>query len=155
MQFNSSAQTDYYYWAPHGWSIRNWILACSILAFWDFIIWDHPLSHGEPNSCRTRQSKRSLADPSWRQPERRAARLAPAGTRDGRLHRRCRPVGGSELARKSRESAEDYKLLRTLQLLPTQQVCDFGCGNGYYTLQLARLVGPRRKCMPLISNKKC
>jgi ubiquinone/menaquinone biosynthesis C-methylase UbiE len=34
-------------------------------------------------------------------------------------------------------------MLQALGVKPGQTVCDMGCGNGFYTLQLARLVGPR------------
>ena len=54
--------------------------------------------------------------------------------------------GADWLIRKSRETEEEpRKLMNSLQLKPKQQVCDFGCGNGYYTLQLAQQVGPRGK----------
>jgi len=54
--------------------------------------------------------------------------------------------GAEWLIRKSRETEEQpRKLLKALQLQPKQQVCDFGCGNGYYTLQLAQRVGPQGK----------
>ncbi len=54
--------------------------------------------------------------------------------------------GADWLTRKEREREEEpRKLLKSLELKPGQQVCDFGCGNGYHTLQLARQVGPRGK----------
>jgi len=54
--------------------------------------------------------------------------------------------GAGWLIRKSRETEEQPRnLLKALQLKPKQQVCDFGCGNGFYTLQLAHRVGPRGK----------
>ena len=54
--------------------------------------------------------------------------------------------GAEWLTRKSREREEaPHKLLRALQIRPGQHVCDFGCGNGYYTFQLALRVGPRGK----------
>jgi ubiquinone/menaquinone biosynthesis C-methylase UbiE len=34
-------------------------------------------------------------------------------------------------------------MLKALGVKPGQTVCDMGCGNGFYTLQLARLVGPK------------
>lgn len=40
-----------------------------------------------------------------------------------------------------REEAPD-RLLALLGVKPGQTVCDFGCGNGYHTLKLARQVGP-------------
>ena len=54
--------------------------------------------------------------------------------------------GAEWLTRKSRVREEQpRKLLDALQVKPGQQVCDFGCGNGYHTLPLARAVGPRGK----------
>ncbi len=52
--------------------------------------------------------------------------------------------GAPWLTRQSREREEEpQKMLRSLEVKPGQQVCDFGCGNGYHTLQLASKVGPR------------
>jgi cyclopropane fatty-acyl-phospholipid synthase-like methyltransferase len=52
--------------------------------------------------------------------------------------------GAAWLTRNTREAEENpARLLRALKLKEGQTVCDFGCGNGYYTLQLARLVGAR------------
>ena len=52
--------------------------------------------------------------------------------------------GASWLIRETRAREEHpRKLLKALSLKPGQKVCDFGCGNGYYTLELAKLVGPR------------
>ena len=52
--------------------------------------------------------------------------------------------GAEWLIRESRASEEaPQQLLRALQLRPGQHVCDFGCGNGYYSLQLAQRVGPK------------
>ncbi|HEX6962448.1 MAG TPA: class I SAM-dependent methyltransferase [Lacipirellula sp.] len=52
--------------------------------------------------------------------------------------------GAGWLTRKSRTREEHpKKMLKSLALKPGQVVCDFGCGNGYHTLQLARLVGPK------------
>ena len=54
--------------------------------------------------------------------------------------------GAEWLTRKTRQREEQpRKLLKALQVKHGQQVCDFGCGNGYYTLPLARAVGPRGK----------
>jgi len=51
--------------------------------------------------------------------------------------------GAGWLTRKSRAKEENpAKLLEVLDLKPGQVVCDFGCGNGYHTLQLAKRVGP-------------
>jgi len=53
-------------------------------------------------------------------------------------------TGAPWLVRESRQREEDCRLLlRSLGVRPGQTVCDMGCGNGFYTLQLAKLVGPK------------
>jgi ubiquinone/menaquinone biosynthesis C-methylase UbiE len=53
-------------------------------------------------------------------------------------------TGAPWLVRESRQREEDCRtMLKALQVKPGQTVCDMGCGNGFYTLQLARLVGPK------------
>lgn len=52
-------------------------------------------------------------------------------------------TGAPWLVRESRQREEDCRmLLEALQLKPGQTICDLGCGNGFYTLELARRVGP-------------
>ncbi|NOY43400.1 MAG: class I SAM-dependent methyltransferase [Planctomycetes bacterium] len=52
--------------------------------------------------------------------------------------------GADWLTRDSREQEENpQRLIDTLQVKQGQQVCDFGCGNGYYSLRLAPLVGAK------------
>ena len=52
--------------------------------------------------------------------------------------------GAGWLTRASRVREEDPAgLLKALDLKQGQTVCDFGCGNGYHTLQLAKRVGPQ------------
>lgn len=52
--------------------------------------------------------------------------------------------GAGWLTRPSREAEEaPARLLQSLEVKPGQAVCDFGCGNGYHTLQLAKRVGPQ------------
>lgn len=54
--------------------------------------------------------------------------------------------GASWLIRKSREKEErPQELYQFLKLQRGQTVCDFGCGNGYHAIQMAKLVGPRGK----------
>ena len=51
-------------------------------------------------------------------------------------------LGAPWLTRESREREEDCALLlKALNVKPGQVVCDMGCGNGFYTLQLAKMVG--------------
>jgi ubiquinone/menaquinone biosynthesis C-methylase UbiE len=50
--------------------------------------------------------------------------------------------GANWLIRDSREQEENpRRLIAALQVKPGQQICDFGCGNGYYSLRLAPLAG--------------
>jgi ubiquinone/menaquinone biosynthesis C-methylase UbiE len=51
--------------------------------------------------------------------------------------------GAPWLVRESRQREEDCRqLIEALAIQPGQVVCDMGCGNGFYTLELAQLVGP-------------
>ena len=51
-------------------------------------------------------------------------------------------LGAPWLVRESRQREEDCAtLLEALKVKPGDTVCDLGCGNGFYTLKLARLVG--------------
>jgi ubiquinone/menaquinone biosynthesis C-methylase UbiE len=55
-------------------------------------------------------------------------------------------LGAPWLTRESREREEECsKLLRILRVKPGQTVCDMGCGNGFYALKLAKLVGDHGK----------
>ena len=50
--------------------------------------------------------------------------------------------GANWLIRDNREQEEHCEtLLKALELQPGQVICDMGCGNGYYTLPMAKLVG--------------
>lgn len=56
--------------------------------------------------------------------------------------------GAPWLVRESRAREEgSEQLLAALEIQPGQVVCDMGCGNGYYTLKLAKLVGPRGRVL--------
>ncbi|MBL9125205.1 MAG: class I SAM-dependent methyltransferase, partial [Planctomycetaceae bacterium] len=56
--------------------------------------------------------------------------------------------GADWLTRSTRIQEENpQKLLDALSIKPGQTVCDLGCGNGYYTLPLAHLVGPAGKVL--------
>jgi ubiquinone/menaquinone biosynthesis C-methylase UbiE len=57
-------------------------------------------------------------------------------------------LGAPWLVRESREREEDCKtMLKALKIKPGQTVCDMGCGNGFYSLKLAKLVGPTGKIL--------
>lgn len=56
--------------------------------------------------------------------------------------------GADWLTRSTRIQEENpQKLMDALSIKPGQTICDLGCGNGYYTLELARLVGPEGKVL--------
>jgi len=55
-------------------------------------------------------------------------------------------TGAAWLVRESRQREEDCRrLIEELDVRPGQTVADLGCGNGFYTLKLARQTGPRGK----------
>jgi ubiquinone/menaquinone biosynthesis C-methylase UbiE len=55
-------------------------------------------------------------------------------------------LGAEWLVRNEREREERCSLmLATLGVKPGMTVCDMGCGNGFYTVQLAKMVGDKGK----------
>ncbi|MDA0253347.1 MAG: methyltransferase domain-containing protein [Planctomycetota bacterium] len=71
--------------------------------------------------------------------------IPPAATRfHGReIAQTMHYTGAPWLVRESRQREEDCRLLlEALEIKQGQRVCDLGSGNGFYTLQLARQVGP-------------
>jgi ubiquinone/menaquinone biosynthesis C-methylase UbiE len=55
-------------------------------------------------------------------------------------------LGAPWLVRESRDREEDCnQLLQALNIQAGDTVCDMGCGNGFYTLRIAKLVGDRGK----------
>ncbi len=86
----------------------------------------------EESDTSTQETRPRKTQPSWYL----GRQIAPTMSADG----------AEWLIRKSRVREEQpRKLLEALQIKRGQQVCDFGCGNGYHTLPLAREVGPRGK----------
>src|SRR4029078_10270396 len=52
-------------------------------------------------------------------------------------------AGAPWLTRESRDREEDCnKLIAELKLTPGMTICDMGCGNGFYTLRIAKRLGP-------------
>jgi len=57
-------------------------------------------------------------------------------------------TGAPWLTRDSRNREEEpAKLMKALKLKEGMTVCDLGCGNGFYTLKLAKEVGPTGKVL--------
>ena len=77
---------------------------------------------------------------------RRTTRVAPARYMGREIATTMHFTGADWLVRDSRQREEDCKrLLKELHVIPGQVICDMGCGNGFYTLPLARLAGKRGK----------
>ncbi len=87
-----------------------------------------------------------------------AATLRPAVAEDGAIPPPLTEYKGREIAqtmhylgapwlvRESREREEDCNtLLEALKIKPGETVCDLGCGNGFYSVKLAKLVGEQGK----------
>jgi ubiquinone/menaquinone biosynthesis C-methylase UbiE len=56
--------------------------------------------------------------------------------------------GADWLTRESREKEEHCKtLIKALKIQSGATVCDMGCGNGYYTLKIAKLVGKKGRVL--------
>jgi ubiquinone/menaquinone biosynthesis C-methylase UbiE len=56
--------------------------------------------------------------------------------------------GAPWLVRESRQREEDCEtLLKVLKVKPGMVVCDMGCGNGFYTLPIAKLVAPKGRVL--------
>ena len=73
-----------------------------------------------------------------------ATPTAPAVYMGRRIATTMHYTGAPWLVRESRQREEDCEsLLRALAVKTGQTVCDLGCGNGFYTLKLARQVGPK------------
>lgn len=76
----------------------------------------------------------------------RSAPIPPAAThhRGREIARTMHFAGAPWLVRDSRQREEDCRLLlEALAIEPGQTICDMGCGNGFYTMELARRVGPQ------------
>jgi ubiquinone/menaquinone biosynthesis C-methylase UbiE len=64
-------------------------------------------------------------------------------------------AGAGWLTRESRNREEEpAKLMKALKLKPGMTVCDLGCGNGFYTLKLAREVAPDGKVLAVEIQKE-
>lgn len=78
------------------------------------------------------------------------ANVPPALTeyKGRRIARTMHYAGAPWLVRESRQREEEpEKLIAALDLKPGQTVADIGCGNGFYSLRLAKKVGPRGKVL--------
>lgn len=57
-------------------------------------------------------------------------------------------LGAEWLVRDSREREERCSLMLTnLGIKPGMTICDMGCGNGFYSVKLAKMVGPEGKIL--------
>jgi ubiquinone/menaquinone biosynthesis C-methylase UbiE len=64
-------------------------------------------------------------------------------------------AGAPWLTRESRDREEEpAKLMKALKIKPGMTVCDLGCGNGFYTLKLAKQVGEGGKVLAVDIQKE-
>src|SRR5207248_7089933 len=64
-------------------------------------------------------------------------------------------AGAGWLTRESRNREEEpAKLMKALKLKPGMTVCDLGCGNGFYTLKMAKEVAPEGKVLAIEIQKE-
>jgi PelA/Pel-15E family pectate lyase len=64
-------------------------------------------------------------------------------------------LGAPWLVRRSRERQEECStLLQSLRVQAGDVVCDLGCGNGFYTLPLAEMVGPTGRVLAVDIQKQ-
>jgi ubiquinone/menaquinone biosynthesis C-methylase UbiE len=71
----------------------------------------------------------------------------PAPTYMGReIAQTMHYLGAPWLTRESRDREEDcHTLLEALEIKPGETVCDMGCGNGFYAVRIAKLLGDSGK----------
>jgi ubiquinone/menaquinone biosynthesis C-methylase UbiE len=104
----------------------------------DAVVAEHP--------SRTSPQKRRVEPLAIDMDIDRAAVIPPAATHHmGReIAQTMHYTGAPWLVRESRQREEDCRLLlEALETKEGQRICDLGCGNGFYTLELARRVGPK------------
>lgn len=105
-----------------------------------------------PNfNIRAEEKKPATAPPPVIKPETPAEEKIPPGLTHykGRLIAQTMHYKGAPwLVRESREREEDCStLLKILKIKTGQTICDMGSGNGFYTIKLAKLVGPEGKIL--------
>ncbi len=100
-----------------------------------------------PVSTTLAQDASSQSDAGNSQPDQTAQAGVQRRERTEYLGRTIAPTmhfsGAGWLTRPTRDQEEEpLKLLNSLKIQPGQTICDFGCGNGFHSLQLAKRVGP-------------
>ncbi len=108
---------------------------------WLVLIGPDRLLAGGQTGQQNQQGQAEDADPPMIPP----ARTTYLGRR---IAQTMHYAGAPWLIRESREREEDCsKMLKALKVRPGQTVCDLGCGNGFYTLQMAKMVGEKGKVL--------
>jgi SAM-dependent methyltransferase len=130
---------------------------CRLMALCGFLVVPHALPAQEPPATGSNAKVLTIASQDYQRDDPKAkpgddasdeGKLPPALT-----HYKGRKIaptmsyhGAPWLTRPERAKEENTaQLLKALQLKPGQAVCDIGCGNGYYTLPMARQVLPKGK----------
>jgi ubiquinone/menaquinone biosynthesis C-methylase UbiE len=108
-------------------SLRGYLIRCACPALLLAALLAAPATAYQPQ----RQEAKSSTIPPARQ-----------SYQGRRIARTMHYSGARWLTRESRLREEDTAtMLQQLGIRPGQTVCDMGCGNGFYALQLAELVG--------------
>ncbi len=113
----------------------------------------HVLTAAEPepaSQTHSKQAKQHSAEKASGQGQAETERIPPPLKRY--KGRRIAPTmhysHAAWLLRDVRQQEEDCEqLLQVLDVQPGQTICDLGCGNGFYTLRLAEMVGPEGKVL--------
>ncbi|MDB4676886.1 class I SAM-dependent methyltransferase [bacterium] len=110
----------------------------------------------DPEAEEQKTSSATLSD----QPAKRAERPRPQEdarkTYQGRvLAKPMSHLGASWLVREERDQEENASLsFQQLKLEPGMTVCDLGCGNGYWTIPMAKKVGAEGKVLAVDIQKE-
>ncbi|MEM7313551.1 MAG: class I SAM-dependent methyltransferase, partial [Planctomycetota bacterium] len=110
--------------------------------FWCFLIFSL-LSN--PSWCAAQEENESTADSEVVE-----EKLPPGRTEYlGReIAQTMHFLGAPWLIRDSREREEDCStMLKNLGVKPGMTICDMGCGNGFYSLKMAEMVGEKGKIL--------
>ncbi len=112
-----------------------------------FLVWvslSLALSVAQPPREVFAQAPAATAESQFQAADKEKIPPSPIDYMGRRIARTMHYAGAPWLVRESREREEECsRLLKALQIKPGQTVCDLGCGNGFYTLQLAKEVGPK------------
>jgi len=124
----------------------GWLLALMILVFCAVPAWSQTAVVTDSAAGATEAASANASDASA---DAQATIPPPLETYRGRrIARTMHFTGAPWLIRENREDEERCSImLGQLGVKPGMTVCDMGCGNGFYALQLAKMVGPQGRVL--------